>query len=81
MVDVGSYGRIGDASIFRNSSFGRMLLDNKLDLPKDKPLEGTEGPQMPYCFVGDAAFGLSKHMMRPYGGNNRSYSQKVYDYR
>jgi hypothetical protein len=34
-----------------------------------------------HVLVGDEAFGLSKHVMRPYGGKNLDVIQKVFNYR
>lgn len=39
-------------------------------LPEDTCLPGTESPKVPHFFVGDAAFGLHKHLLRPYGGTH-----------
>lgn len=39
-----------------------------LNIPRGKPLPGTEGPNMPYTLVGDEAFPLSNKVMRPYSG-------------
>jgi hypothetical protein len=38
-----------------------------LELPCERPLAGTEGPNVPYFFVGDERFALSKNILRPFG--------------
>ena len=47
VVDVGAYGRQSDASIFSNSSFGKMLKEEQLPLPESKPLPGTPNQPCP----------------------------------
>ncbi|XP_041430603.1 protein ALP1-like [Xenopus laevis] len=81
LIDVGAYGSTGDASAFRNSSFGRRLSEGALQLPPPKPLPGTAGPCMPYVFVGDEAFGLTENIMRPYPGSQRAIQKRVFNYR
>lgn len=84
-IDVGSYGREGDSSIFKKSNLGARLKNNDLDFPPSKPLpvpnNCTKGPNMPYVLLGDEAFGLSKHMMRPYPTKGLTHEKRVYNYR
>lgn len=47
----------------------------KLDLPTPCPLPGSN-IDVPYVFIGDGAFALSTHVMKPYPGNHDSDSQK-----
>ncbi|KAJ8889905.1 hypothetical protein PR048_009410 [Dryococelus australis] len=42
------------------------LQNRSLNIPKSKPLPGTEGPEMPYMFVADEASFLSRNMRRTY---------------
>ncbi|XP_046960707.1 protein ANTAGONIST OF LIKE HETEROCHROMATIN PROTEIN 1-like [Vanessa cardui] len=65
IIDIGSMGRFSDGGIFSDSAFGRRLQNNELNLPSDQPLlQG--GTAIPYVFIGDQAFPLQKHFMRPY---------------
>ncbi|XP_077327569.1 uncharacterized protein LOC143962118 [Lithobates pipiens] len=79
-IDIGSYGSSAD-SIFSHSSFGHLLRNNSLDLPENRPLPGTNGPPLPSVFVGDEAFALSKHLLRPYSGHNLTEQRSVFNYR
>jgi len=64
IVDIGSYGRHSDSSIFENSSFYREFIQGKTILPP-KPLPGTTTP-VPHVFVGDEGFKLETFLMRPF---------------
>jgi hypothetical protein len=77
-VDIGSYGKCSDSGIFTNCSFWEQINSNSLNIPESVPLEGTTSPSIPYVFVADEAFGLSKHVMRPYGGKNLDVQKKSF---
>lgn len=79
-VDIGSYGRHCDASIFEESAFYKNLQQNTLNIPCGRRIQDGEN-LLPYVFVGDEAFGLSKNLLRPYGGNNLSITKKIFNYR
>lgn len=85
IIDVGAYGREGDSSIFRNSNFYNRLTAKQLDLPTGKPLPSEDiqnsGSPVPFVFLGDAAFGLSTHVMRPYPEKNLTVEKRIYNYR
>lgn len=66
-VDIGCQGRISDGGVFRNTSLFKKLEQNELHIPIDEPLP-PETDKIPYVFVGDDAFALGKHMMKPYSG-------------
>jgi len=36
---------------------------NMLELPTERPLSGTEGPNIPYVFVGDEGFALNRNIL------------------
>ncbi|CAK1592153.1 unnamed protein product [Parnassius mnemosyne] len=81
-VDIGAYGSSSDTTVFKNSAFGKKLEGGQLILPSPTYLPKDEnGENMPYVFVGDEAFALSEHIMRPYPRRNLSVTQRVFNYR
>ena len=81
-IDVGAYGRNSDGGIFSQSNLGRSLALNALNLPEDEPMSNADQlGKMPYVIVGDAAFPLQKHLMRPFPGRGGSEEQRIYNYR
>lgn len=78
----GSYGHESDAGIFDRSDFHRLINQpgNPLSLPADQPLPGTDR-QIPYFFIGDGAFPLQRHIMKPYAQRDLSDEKRIYNYR
>jgi hypothetical protein len=52
-VDIGSYGKDCDSTIFKRSKLWTSIQTNMLELPSERPLSGREVPNVPYFFVGD----------------------------
>ncbi|XP_034935581.1 protein ALP1-like [Chelonus insularis] len=80
-VDIGAYGSESDGGIFARSSFGKVLEEDKLNLPKEKTKLPGSNMFTHHFFVGDEAFKISRHMMRPYPGHELTTTQKVFNYR
>lgn len=101
-VDIGSYGREGDASkcitmnvifnfsdktnfilgIYLKSRFGQKILKKEFPIPPPQPLPGMN-IVVPHVIVGDEAFALHEHLMKPYP-RNQSVADKtkaIYNYR
>lgn len=80
-ADIGAPGRISDGGVFQNSSFWEKLTTDSLNLPPDCPLPGRT-TNVPYVFLGDGAFALSRHVMKPYPGNHDGGTlQRTFNYR
>jgi len=55
-VEVGAYGSPCNPNVFKNSTFGKLLESNKLDIPDPRVLPSdAEGLSMPFVLVGDEA--------------------------
>lgn len=79
-IDVGAFGKESDSTIFEKTNFYKALENNTLNIPKVRPLPGTN-INMPYTFIGDEAFSLSSNIMRPYRGKVLSHKKRVFNYR
>lgn len=65
-VDIGAYGAQSDSGILQLSSFGKKLIENRLNLPMAKELPNCpQKRKIPFYFVGDEAFPLKDNLMRP----------------
>jgi len=51
-----------------------------LELHIERPLSGTERPNVPYFFVGDERFALNRNILRPFGGSDLSVKKREYNY-
>lgn len=67
-ADIGSQGRISDGGVF-NSLLWQKICSDDLNLPADCPLLGSSN-DVPYVFLADGAFAISKHVMKSYPGNH-----------
>lgn len=83
-VEVGSYGREGDAGVFSRSNLYQNLEQNTLNIPESTQIPGTD-ISLPYSIIGDEAFPLKTFLMRPFpgrGGNvSLNYKTQIYNYR
>nr|XP_022908546.1 uncharacterized protein LOC111419893 [Onthophagus taurus] len=65
-VDIGSYGKEGDAGIFAKSKIGKQIYGDKFNFPLPALLPRSKNTILPYVILGDDAFKLDKHVMKPY---------------
>lgn len=80
-VDVGSYGKEGDSGIFAKSAMGRQVYSGNF-VPPDELLAGLN-KAMPYVILGDEAFRLHKHVMKPYtkAAAHADKTKAIFNYR
>lgn len=57
-VDVGSYGKSSDSTIFDRSHLRSDIEENRLNIPQPKQIINNE-IALPFTFIGDEAFPLS----------------------
>ena len=81
-VDIGSYGREGDAGIYLKSKIGQNILNNAFNIPAPKVLPGSNAV-VPHVLVGDEAFALHKNLMKPFPRQQSLHdsTKAVYNYR
>lgn len=80
MVDVGTNGRVSDGGVLENSTFGKKLKNNTLNIPKPAYLTGSNR-KLPYFFVGDDAFPLRQNLLKPYSQTGLTTEKRIYNYR
>lgn len=80
LVDIGDSGRQSDGSVYANSNLGFAIERKLLNVPPDAKITGS-AKVLPYVFVGDDAFGLKRHMMKPYPFSNLAESNLIFNYR
>ena len=80
-VNIGSFGKDCDSAIFKRCGLWKSIETDRHQLPNEKCLPGTERPKVPYVIVGDEAFALHKHLLRPYGGSNLTVEKRIFNYR
>ncbi|CAN7942970.1 unnamed protein product [Ixodes hexagonus] len=80
VVDVGAYGKQSDGGVLKQSAFGQLLEQGRLELPKDLLLPNTRLPA-PCVFVGDEAFQLRPDFLRPYPGRMLDDDKRIFNYR
>lgn len=82
VVDIGAYGKEGDAGIFPKSNLGQSISTGEFKFPEPKCLPNTD-VVLPHVFVGDEAFKLTETMMRPYPRNQSKSDPKkaIFNYR
>ena len=80
LIDIGNSGRQSDGSVYTNSRLGYAIENGRLGIPQACKVRDAE-IILPYVFVGDNAFALKPHMMKPYPSSNLSYKQCIFNYR
>ena len=70
-----------DSTAFQESLLYKKLMESSSHIPNPKPLSDVSLTPLPYVFVGDDAFGISEHIMRPYSGKSLTHTKKMFNYR
>ncbi|XP_054263766.1 uncharacterized protein LOC128987093 [Macrosteles quadrilineatus] len=80
-IDVGSYGKCNDSTVFQETVFHQRVEADTLDLPEDKPISSLNPVPVPFLFLADDAFALSRRVMCPYVGKSLDVRRRTYNYR
>jgi hypothetical protein len=81
-IDVGSYGREGDAGIYLKSNFGTKIINNEFNIPPPQALPQTN-TVLPHVILGEEAFALHENLIKPFPRRQsiNDQSKAVYNYR
>jgi len=79
MADASINGRILDEGVLGNMAFGKALVDKLLQIPEPGTLPNSE-KKLPFVFVGDDTFALTKNCMKPYGQTGLTAQQRIFNY-
>ena len=80
-VEAGAQGSSSDSNVFKNSTFGKLLESNKLNIPDPRVVPSdAEGLSMPFVLVGEEAFAVSEHVLRPYPNKKLTFLKRKYNY-
>ncbi|XP_054745954.1 uncharacterized protein LOC129250345 [Anastrepha obliqua] len=77
-VDVGCNGRSNDAGVFLQSKLSTVLQDEK-EIPKATLIGNNRS--VPYVVVGDDAFPLQVHLMKPYPYHTQCQEKQIFNRR
>lgn len=80
-ANIGCQGRISDGGVFHQTTFYKKMEEGSLQLPPPETLPGSN-IALPYVIIGDDAFPLQEHIMKPYSGSHAKGSpMRIYNYR
>lgn len=78
-IDVGCNGRTNDAGVLLQSDLKKVINKAHECFPKDKIV--GNGRRLPYVIIGDDAFPLQKHIMKPYSYKTNIKSRQIFNLR
>lgn len=79
-ADVGTNGRISDGGVWNKCGLAKVIEDGSLPLPPPRCLPNGSEP-LPHVLVGDDAFALKPHLMKPFPQHGLDIQKRVYNYR
>lgn len=80
LIDFGTNGRISDGGVLANTRFYEKLQSKTLELPEEEKLPYSD-KVLPYVFVGDDAFPLSSHILKPFPHSHLEKEKRIFNYR
>ena len=79
-VDVGGEGLMSDGGLWQHSKLRKRIEKDRLGIPSADNLPQPE-TKFPYMIVGDDAFPLDMHLMKPFHRRDLTHSQRIFNYR
>lgn len=77
-VDIVAYGKNFGTRIFQNSVLRNKMSSNECNISDHHSVTGKSDNVLPHVFIGDEAFVLSTHIMRPYSDKKLSVEKGIY---
>lgn len=79
-VHTGTNGNVSDGGVIKYTEFYEKLMTDQLNLPPASTLPHTN-IKVPYTFVGDSAFAINRHVMKPFSFKNINHEKRIFNYR
>jgi len=76
-VDVGKNGRLSDGGVIECTEFYKSLKEEKLQIPNNDDTVNN----LNFVFLGDEAFALHEHILKPYSQRELTHEKRVFNYR
>lgn len=76
-VDVGKNGRLSDGGVIEYTDFYDKLMKSELNLPDNFETVNN----LNYVFLGDEAFSLHEHFLKPFPQKELDYAKRIFNYR
>jgi hypothetical protein len=67
---------VSDGGVIENTEFYEKLLNEEINLPLPRKPDNSTS-DLPYLFVGDEAFGLSKDLLKPFSQKHLTNERRV----
>jgi len=78
-ADIGGIGRNSDSGTLNQSHLRTIIQHARTYFPPDKNIGNDR--LLPYCIIGDDAFPLEKHIMKPYSYSTQDPKEIYYNFR
>ncbi|XP_072379282.1 inhibitor of growth protein 3 isoform X1 [Diabrotica undecimpunctata] len=76
-VNCGCNGRVSDGGVLEVTDFFEKLTEGDLHLPNSDSTTSN----LNFVFVGDDAFALNEHLLKPYPNKNLNNERRIFNYR
>ena len=77
-LNIGTDGAAGDAQKWNNSQLNLGLSTDRLHLPQAEPFP-VDTIDILFFLIGDDAFALKEFLMKPYGNQNLTHEEKIFN--